>query len=59
MKLYSRVFRITKMASTLGVSARGYYAWLNRGVSKSELENKELSRKIESIFNDSRGVYGS
>jgi Transposase and inactivated derivatives len=59
MKLYSRDFRITKMASTLGVSTRGYYAWLNRGESHRELANAELSKKVESIFNDSRGVYGS
>ena len=58
MKLYSRDFRITKMASPLGVSTRGYYAWLNRGESHRALANAELSKKVESIFYDSRGVYG-
>lgn len=59
MKLHSQVFRITKMASVLGVSVRGYYAWLRRGASRRELANKELSKKVEKIFDNSRCIYGS
>ena len=56
MKLYSKELRVSKMASVLGVTSSGYYAWLNRGVSRRELENRELSKKVEKVFNDSKGV---
>jgi len=59
MMLYSKDFRVSKMAVILDVSARGYYAWLKRGVSRRELADRELSKKIEKIFDDSKGVYGS
>lgn len=41
------------------VSRSGYYAWRNRGPSERDKANAELSRKITSIYEDSRGTYGS
>ena len=59
MNLHSQVHRIRKMAETLGVSASGYYAWLQRGESQRETANKGLTEKIKKIFNGSHGTYGS
>ena len=47
------------MCDWLKVSRSGYYAWLNRAISKREIENKVLSKKVVKIFHDSRGTYGS
>ena len=47
------------MASVLGVSATGYYAWLRRRESQRNIENKELGRLIEKIFTEHHGIYGS
>jgi len=47
------------MASVLGVSATGYYAWARRGESKRTLANRELGKKVEKIYYDSNRVYGA
>lgn len=59
MKLYRQDFRISKMATVLGVSATGYYAWERRGESKRTLDNRELGAKVEKIYYDSNRVYGA
>ena len=42
-----------------GVSARGYYAWLNRPESNRARENRRLVVEIKAIHKENRGVYGS
>jgi len=50
---------VSYLCDWLKVSRSGYYAWLKRAVSKREIENQALSKKVIKIFNDSRGTYGS
>ncbi len=47
------------MLNVLNVSKSGYYAWLNRPKSKQKLENEELAKSIEEVYNESRGNSGS
>jgi putative transposase len=47
------------MCRVLGVSPSGYYAWLRRPPSPRELEDRELTGRIQQIHADSRGTYGS
>ena len=47
------------MCSVLKVSTSGYYAWLDRKPSARSLESDRLKHKIERIYNDSKGRYGS
>jgi putative transposase len=43
----------------LNISKSGYYDWLGRPESPRELRNKELTKMIQVIHNESRGSYGS
>ena len=43
----------------LGVSKSGYYDWRNRQPSAREIEDGELKVKIQQIFTDNKGRYGS
>lgn len=52
-------FSIVKMSQTLDVSRSGYYRWRDRGPSKREQKNKELTTKITQIWQDSAKTYGS
>jgi transposase InsO family protein len=52
-------FPITRMCQELGVSASGYYVWRDRPLSGREMANRELFQKIEIVYNESLGVYGS
>lgn len=47
------------MCTVFKVSRSGYYAWLNRGTSKREEENKMLLKKIKKIHEESSQTYGS
>jgi len=47
------------MCRVLEISVSGYYAWRQREPSKRQREDEELTRHIEQIFQDNRGVYGS
>ena len=49
---------ITMMASLLGVSTSGYYAWLARPECDRRQRDRELTALIEDIHHDSRGTYG-
>jgi transposase InsO family protein len=40
------------------ISASGYYAWRQRGLSKRAVEDAELEREIEKIHDDSHQIYG-
>ncbi len=58
MKMHRSQFRVAKMAQVLNVSRSGFYKYLNRTVSKRELENQILLEKIKRIYEDSHRIYG-
>lgn len=43
----------------MGVTRGGFYKWRNRGLSRRAKENQELLEKIQCIYDESRGTYGS
>jgi putative transposase len=50
---------ITHMCRALNVSPSGYYAWRGRTPSAREMANRELLEKIEAVYHEHHGVYGS
>ena len=52
-------FTVTLMCKVSDVSPSGYYAWHQRPPSAREMANRELVKKIEIVYNDNHGVYGS
>jgi putative transposase len=52
-------FPVSRMCQELEVSPSGYYAWRHRPPSAREMANHELFNKIEAVYNDSDGTYGS
>jgi putative transposase len=52
-------FPVTHMCKVLTVSSSGYYAWRQRPPSAREMANRELYNRIEAVYNDNHGVYGS
>jgi len=52
-------FWVTLMCKVLDVSPSGYYAWRKRSPSAREMANQELYKKIETVYNENRKVYGS
>ena len=53
------MFSVTRMCKALRVSPSGYYAWRKRPVSAREMANRELVKKIETVYYDSHETYGS
>jgi putative transposase len=52
-------FPVRLMCKELRVSKSGYYAWRGRPPSKREMANRELTGKIEVVFQASGETYGS
>jgi transposase-like protein len=52
-------FPVTRMCKVLAVLSSGYYAWRQRPPSARETANQELFKKIEVVYNENHGVYGS
>jgi putative transposase len=50
---------VTRMCKALNVSPSGFYAWRSRPLSPREMANRELVKKIESVYYDSYETYGS
>ena len=50
---------VRSLINLLGVSKSGYYDWRNRQPSAREIKDDELKVKIQQIFNDNKGRYGS
>lgn len=51
-------FRVEKMCNVLGVPRSGYYAWIDRPVSRRDLEDEKLLFHIKQIHKESNGTYG-
>ena len=47
------------MCRLLGVSSSGYYAWFGRSAARRTRADEELTARIRSIHEHSRGTYGS
>jgi putative transposase len=52
-------FPVHVMCEVLNVSRSGYYAWKTRPASRREARRVELTAKIRSAHEQSRGTYGS
>jgi putative transposase len=59
MREQSVNWTIEDMAKTLGVSRSGYYRFCQRSPGRWQLENEELLREIQEVFQHSRETYGS
>jgi len=53
------VHSITRMASTLGVSRSGFYAWAERGPSSRAVADAGLIKQIRAVYEASRQTYGA
>lgn len=52
-------FPISRMCRVLAVSRSGYYAWCERPISAREMANQALLAKIQRLFDQHKGRYGS
>lgn len=59
IKANRSAFSIQKMCLVLGVSKSGYYKHIIRPVSQRDKENQMLLNRINDIFKDNKGRYGS
>jgi len=59
MKKLQGQHTVTKMAEVFGASKSGYYAWVERGTSRRQKEDKEHAELIRQIFYAHGKRYGS
>ena len=52
-------FPVTHVCKVLRVSRSRYYAWRTRPVRAREMANQKLADKIETVYNENHGTYGS
>jgi putative transposase len=52
-------YSVRRMCRLLGVSSSGYYAWSGRSAARRTRADEELTARIRSIHERSRGTYGS
>src|SRR5207247_174007 len=50
---------VTRLCALYGVTRAGYYAWRRRPVSDHAAQDRELERRIQRLFQQHRGTYGS
>jgi len=50
---------VTRLCTLYGVTRAGYYAWRRRPVSRHAAQDRELERRIQRLFQQHRGAYGS
>lgn len=59
MKEHGGIFPVKKMAQVLKLSRSRYYSWLDAPVTDHEKRDQELGVRIERVYKDNRGSYGS
>jgi hypothetical protein len=59
LQQHRKTWPVRLICSVLGISASGFYAWVNRAESKRARANRELLEDIRRIHNNSSGTYGS
>ena len=59
MKANQATFPVRVMSRLLGVSASGFYAWVNRSASARAVEDIGLTALIHAIHRRSGGAYGA
>ncbi|WP_413662301.1 IS3 family transposase [Microbulbifer sp. CNSA002] len=52
-------FGVRYLCRYLNVSPQGFYKWLNRDESTRDIENRRILRRIEAIYTQHDGNYGS
>lgn len=50
---------MTRLCAVYGVTRAGYYAWRQRPESVRSAQDRELQRRIQRLFQQHRGTYGS
>jgi len=58
VKANQAVYAVALLCHVLGVSASGYYAWLERPPSRRAQADAVLAARIREIHTRSRGIYG-
>ena len=56
---HTRHYSVSMLCRVLSVSRSGYYQWLTRKPSKRQASNDELLIKINDIYQQHKGRYGS
>ena len=54
-----RRFSVSGVLSELDVSSSGYYDWAARKPSKQAQHRKKMKKKIQTIYDDSKQIYGA
>jgi transposase InsO family protein len=52
-------FEVKRLCRLYRVSRAGFYAWLAREASARRREDRRLTKRIRSVFDQNRGAYGS
>lgn len=52
-------YPVAALCRSLGVSPSGFYGWQSRSPSAREQRRHELATKVEAVFSESRGTFGS
>ena len=50
---------MTRLCAVYGVTRAGYYAWRRRPLSAHAAQDRELQRRIQQVFQQQHGTYGS
>jgi len=53
------LFPVASLCRALGVSSSGFYDWQTRPPGARERRRHELTTKVEAVFKESRGTFGS
>jgi len=56
---HARTWPVRLMRRVLGVSASGYYAWRSRPESPRAIANRRLLHKVQRLYGQRHGRYGS
>jgi len=50
---------VTRLCSLYGVTRAGYYAWRHRPASAHTVQDRELEHRVQALFQQHHGTYGS